>query len=149
MWRQLIRIGLLTLVPMFVSAGSAYGQSLGYRIQATIPFDFIVGEKKLPAGEYFIGRARISSDDSLLTINARNSSAGVFSSTYSVQTLEQSEYGKLVFHRYGDQWFLFQIWPAGGNTGREIRSKLEREAERKTHVVKGPMETRSVLVHLD
>ena len=144
MLKQLIRIGLLTMM----AAGSAHGQSLAYRIQATIPFDFIVGEQKLPAGEYFIGRARTSSDDSLLTVNARNSSASIFSSSYSVQTLEPNQYGKLVFHRYGDQWFLFQIWPAGGKTGREIRSKLERETERKTHVAEGPMETRSVVVHL-
>jgi len=134
---------------MVMAFGSAPGQSLSNRIQATIPFDFIVGDKKLPAGEYFIGRAQPGSDDSVLTISSRNSSTSIFSSTIAVQTLEPNRHGKLVFHSHGDQWFLFQIWPAGINTGREITSsRLERSIERKVHVAEETMGARSIVIHL-
>jgi hypothetical protein len=153
MWKQLVsaltRIGLLTLVPMVMAVGSAQGQSLSYKIQATIPFDFIVGDNKLPAGEYFIGRAQPSSDDSVLTISSSNGLTNIFSSTIAVQTLEPNRHGKLVFRRYGDQWFLFQIWPAGINTGREItRSRLDRAIERNTHAAEKTMRARSSVIHL-
>jgi hypothetical protein len=152
-WKQLVsalsRIGILTLLPLVLAVGSAQGQSLSHNIQATIPFDFIVGDKKLPAGEYFIDRAVPSSGDSILTISARNSLTNTYLSTFAVQTLEPTRHGKLVFHRYGDHWFLFQIWPEGINTGREITtSKLQREIERKAHVAEGPMGGRSIVVHL-
>ena len=35
---------------------------------------------------------------------------------------------KLVFHRYGDQYFLAQIWTEGNNRGSEL-PKTEREPE--------------------
>jgi hypothetical protein len=36
--------------------------------------------------------------------------------------------GKLVFSRYGDRYFLSQVFSAGSGVGRQIpKSKLERE----------------------
>ena len=82
-------------------------------------------------------------------ISSRNNLTNIFSSTIAVQTLEPNRHGKLVFHRYGDQWFLFQIWPAGINTGREITSsRLEREIERNAHVAEETMGARSIVIHL-
>jgi hypothetical protein len=40
------------MVAMFAATASAQGQSLSDHIRAKIPFDFVVGDKKLPAGEY-------------------------------------------------------------------------------------------------
>jgi hypothetical protein len=38
--------------------------------------------------------------------------------------------GKLVFQRYGDQYFLREVWAANSNTGQKcVKSKLEREVE--------------------
>ncbi len=41
------------------------------------------------------------------------------------------DYPPLVFRRYGDQYFLFQVWPAASTTGRTLsESRGEREIER-------------------
>jgi hypothetical protein len=41
-----------------------------------------------------------------------------------------SEKGKLVFQRYGDQYFLREVWAANSETGQKCpKSKLEREVE--------------------
>jgi len=37
-----------------------------------------------------------------------------------VRASETQEEARLVFHRYGGQYFLSQIWTPGGNTGREL-----------------------------
>jgi hypothetical protein len=48
--------------------------------------------------------------------------------TNAVQTSIEPSQGKLVFHRYGDEYFLSQIWQAGVNAGREL-PKSRREIE--------------------
>ena len=44
---------------------------------------------------------------------------------------QMSDATKLVFHRYGDQYFLAEFWNLGSTTGYEFRrSKAEREIAR-------------------
>jgi hypothetical protein len=127
----LTKIGLTIAMGTVIAVGSAHGQSLAYPIRANIPFDFTVGEEKLPAGEYSIGRARQDSGDTVLAISSVDRPGNAFPITSAVQTLEPKGTGTLVFHRYGDEYFLFQVWAAGANTGRVIpKSRGEREMER-------------------
>jgi hypothetical protein len=42
--------------------------------------------------------------------------------------------GKLVFNRYGDRYFLSEIWTAGDTSGRTLLvSKVERELALTSH----------------
>lgn len=112
-----------------VPVRSAQGQSLVYGLRVNIPFDFIVADKQFPAGEYVISRLRHYSNDSVLTISSVNGRAQIVRLTTAVQTLDPRDDGRVVFHRYGEQHFLFQVWPAGTSTGRAFtKSRLEREA---------------------
>jgi hypothetical protein len=44
----------------------------------------------------------------------------------------------VIFHRYGDQYFLFQVWAIGDTLGSEIpKSSIERQATRAIEVNKG------------
>jgi hypothetical protein len=43
-------------------------------------------------------------------------------------TLGKRQKTKLVFHRYGDRYFLAQVWTAGSDQGREL-PKSRRETE--------------------
>jgi hypothetical protein len=118
-------LGVMTLV-----AASAQGQSLSNRFRANIPFDFAVADKPLPAGEYSIARAQ--QDDTVLLISKVDGRSNSMRLTSPVQTVSPKDKTTLVFHRYGDQYFFFQVWPAGATTGREMsRSRSEREIERK------------------
>lgn len=136
MKKQVVRltmVGLLSVVAMVVMVGSAQAQSLGNKIRINVPFEFSVGDKTLPAGEYSIGRALPSSGDAVLLISNVDHPESVFPLTNSAQSLKPKDSDTLVFHRYGDQYFLFQVWPAGGTYGRVIvKSRSEREAQRKT-----------------
>jgi hypothetical protein len=43
--------------------------------------------------------------------------------------------GKLVFNRYGEQYFLSKIWAPFSDTGRELtKSRLEREVAAQSRV---------------
>jgi hypothetical protein len=143
--QALTRVTFLILTAMVIAVGSAQGQSLASRLTANIPFDFIVGNKTLTAGEYSIGRAQAASGDTVILISSADQSAHVLSLTNPVQTWKPKGKGTLVFHRYGDQYFLFQVWPAGANTGR-VLPKSRREIQQ---LAQGPGKAKLVeTVHL-
>jgi hypothetical protein len=130
--RKVTMGSLLMMVAMFVATASAQGQCLSDHIRAKIPFNFVVGNKKLPAGEYFLGNAQTTSD-SVLAISSRNGVANTL--TISAQIRTPTDTTKLIFHRYGDQYFLFQVWQMGVTTGRAVpKSRAERDVERKARL---------------
>jgi hypothetical protein len=92
-------------------------------IKANIPFAFMVGKTALPAGEYRVSRV---SDVGVLSLVGDAGPALVGS--HAVQANAASGSTKLIFHRYGDQYFLSQIWLEGESRGRELpKSNLEKE----------------------
>ena len=132
MKKQFAMIGLLVVMTMIAAGTAANAQSLQYKLTAKIPFEFTVANKKLPAGEYSVRRAQQTSGDLVLQIDSKDGRESISRLTIPVNTLEPANESRLVFHRYGDEYFLFEIWPAGGNTGRELpKSRSERAAEQK------------------
>jgi hypothetical protein len=115
-----------------VATASAQGQSLSDNLRAKIPFDFAVGNKKLPAGEYLLGNAQTTSKV-VLAISSRDGVAHTL--TIPAQIRTPTDTAKLIFHRYGDQYFLFQVWQVGTAIGRTVpKSRTERDVERTTPV---------------
>ena len=104
---------LLMLTAVTVSA-----QSERIRV-INIPFSFIVGQKTLPAGEYTVEPNRKDSDNIWL-VQSKEGHASALFTTMAVRASETQKEARLVFHRYGGQYFLSQIWTPGGNTGREL-----------------------------
>ena len=92
-----------------------------------IPFSFIVGQKTLPAGEYTVEPNRKDSHNVWL-VQSRDGRTSALFATMPVRASETQEQAKLIFHKYGAQYFLSEIWTPGGNSGRELRMpRLERE----------------------
>jgi hypothetical protein len=96
-----------------------------------IPFNFIVGQKTLPAGDYTVEPYRRDYDKVWL-VQSRDGRTSALVITMPVQFSETQEKTKLVFHKYGDQHFLAQVSLAGGNSGRElIMPRQENELAKK------------------
>jgi hypothetical protein len=111
---------------LLLTAASAYAQA--DRIKAvTIPFPFVVEEKTLPAGTYRVARIREASE--LVWVIQRQGGRGTaaFITNPVRQTGPQDE-TRLVFNRYGGEYFLAQIWLRGDQGGRELKpTRRERE----------------------
>lgn len=126
--------GLLIGIVMFVATASANAQSLADPVRVNVPFDFVVANKKLPAGEYLIRRAEPTVGDLLLAVTSRDNRVNALPFTVPVHALTPTSKGKLVFHRYGDQYFLSEVWPAGTTTGRAVaKSHTESDLEKKAN----------------
>jgi hypothetical protein len=99
-------------------------------VRADIPFNFAVGNKTFPAGTYDVGTIG-SGDSKTLLLQARDSNASMMVGSNLAQTLEPTNKTKLVFNRYGKQYFLSQIWVEGANCGRQLlRTNREKEVAR-------------------
>jgi hypothetical protein len=112
---------LLLLLLAVLTAGSVYAQS---KIKADIPFAFAVVDKTLPAGAY---SAELGSAEPSLFLRGTENSQAVALTFAIGGGLDWNVEPKFVFRRYGEQYFLAQVWMgAGNNVGREI-SKSAKE----------------------
>ena len=126
------KFGLLAAMIVIAASVSANAQSLQYRLTANIPFDFSVGSEKLPAGKYWISRAQQSNGDTVVQIMSTDLHSNLARFTIPVLASNPAKESSLVFRRYGDEYFLAEIWPVGSETGRELpKSRAERELARK------------------
>ena len=120
-----------TMIAMIVLVGSmavaAQGQTSGYtRLIANIPFEFKVGNKTLPAGEYAVSQVNPASDRVVLQLRRKDGSASALVQMNSVIGKAQ-ESAKLIFHRYGNSYFFAQAWVDGETFGLEApKSRVER-----------------------
>ena len=120
------------LVTAIITAGaSAQAQTLQYKLTVDIPFDFSVSEQRLPAGKYWVSRAQESSGDTVVQIKSLDGKSVANRFSIPIVTFKTKKHGELVFHRYGDQYFLSEVWPSGGGTGRGfLKTHAERELVR-------------------
>jgi hypothetical protein len=125
------RFTMLSLVSMFslcAAVASANAQLIN-PVRAKIPFAFSMGDKKLQAGEYtFRG---LSPASKMMLASSVDANTSVFQWTFGIQVLTAKNESKLVFHRYGDQYFLEQIWLSGEKEGTQVpESRSERTIRR-------------------
>jgi hypothetical protein len=87
-------------------------------VSVSIPFDFEVAGKTLKAGDY---QVRMEGSRSSLKIENRDSLHTTFVMISPLQRADIQDQSKLVFNRYGNQYFLSQVWIAGRSSGEEVR----------------------------
>jgi len=131
--KRLAQISVLAVITMIAASAAVKAQNLENRLIANIPFDFTVNNKKLPAGEYSVYRAQPNNGDLVLQIAGADRQHILSGITFGISTPIPRKEGTLVFHRYGDEYFLSEVWPAGANSGRAFRqSRNERAIQQRT-----------------
>jgi hypothetical protein len=93
---------------------------------AKIPFAFQVGNKTFPAGTYAVSRA--SSPGVVILRNQEDPNKNVAAITHAHSSRTENEKATLQFRRYGNEYFLAKVMPAGTATNLELqKSRNERE----------------------
>ena len=131
--RKRICVSMLALsfLVSMANASPALAKSVD-GVMAQIPFDFYIGDRLAPAGKYAV--TSLTGDEAVLRIcNGRQGN--------TVITNSASERGqgraRLVFHKYGDQYFLKAVWGAD-RMGRTLReTKRERGLRKETSTARG------------
>ncbi len=141
MEKQAVRFFAMASLLITLSVGSSYADPLGFGVRANIPFDFVVGTKTLPQGTYTVKLLETSHNMIVIRGQDNNEAAVAISITVSTEDTEDNS-PKLIFHRYGDQYFLSQVWSGARLAGREL-PKTPRERE---HMAKNASEPEIVSI---
>src|SRR5215467_7434514 len=99
------------LLTLLIVVG-AHAQEPGTSIRVSIPFDFTVEKKSLPAGEYEIRRINDEPIGLMIqNVNHRRDEAMFMTEPLDVRRIPN--HSLLIFHRYGDGYFLSEVVTAG------------------------------------
>jgi hypothetical protein len=125
---------LLVAASLLLASGA---QAQGLQVKADVPFSFNVNNKMYEAGSYDI-RA-ISDSNTAVVLQADGTNSGM-ALPHRCSSAQPAKDTVLVFHRVGDEYFLYQIWVAGSETGREFptpkrETLLARNGEKSQDVV--------------
>lgn len=119
---------LATLVLALTAAGAVHGQNI--ELTGNIPFGFMVSSKTMAAGDYKIDQDFASGTLVLRTADAKSSAIALVANS---EPAGPREAPRLVFHRYGDRYFLSQVWIPNKYHSTFRSTPLEREFAAKVH----------------
>jgi hypothetical protein len=127
MRNSILRIMVAFVLLTLVTAWPSLAQSVSTLAKAEIPFNFVVGQKTLPAGDYEIRPGNKTNKD-ILWIKNVDSRAAANMITFGRNAKRQQAGSYLVFNRYGSQYFLSQVWTEFDQVGRQTpKSAAEKE----------------------
>ena len=115
--RSFLLFGFLAIAVGF-GATEAAGQ--GTVLRAEIPFEFTVGKKTLPAGEYRITLPS-TGDASKVTFSSVNGDSFSMAMTQGIRSSKAEVANGLVFLKYGDKLVLYRVFD-GREIGHEVVS---------------------------
>lgn len=104
----------------------AHAQLESQTVSVNVPFGFELGSRHLAPGRYIVSRPLAD------IIVFRSGSDVAMIVTHGGQSIKATKSSKIVFDRYGDHYFLRQIWfTPQDNTYMECsESKAEKQAKR-------------------
>ena len=88
-------------------------------ITASVPFNFVIKDRALPAGEYVFALVQLGGSDAV-KIQSADGHITAFVPTRSAGTKALRAEPKLVFNRYGDQYSLSQVCGLEDSTTQQL-----------------------------
>jgi len=115
-------------------------------MRAQVPFDFHVGDRLVRAGDYTI--KAMTADEQLIRISSGKEVASVTTNSGRERGNGEGR-ARLVFRKYGDQYFLSAVWGAD-STGRTLsETKRERNLRKELRAARGGLAAEAEIVTID
>ncbi len=115
---------LVTFGAALLAAFSLSAQATPQKLIVEVPFAFTAGSATFQAGQYTVTLGVVPS---IIALRPADGQA-VAMIVNAVETMSAPQNAQLVFHRYGHDYFLSQVWTSGANRGRQIpKGARERE----------------------
>lgn len=118
---------ILTTTLLAMSCLTAYSRaSAQTTAKAKIPFEFTVGQRVLPPGDYSIKKVA----SGVIEIDNWENRTSLCVSTFNADYVSRKP-NMLVFSKYGDQYFLREVRGGPGEYTMDLHpSKIEKEVQR-------------------
>jgi len=122
---------ILTSAALALSLGAALSGPAAAQAQSVtvnIPFDFSANDQKVPAGKY---RISLQAPRYLSFVDIQSTKTQYLMLVQPTWEQNSKDWGRLIFRRYGDSNYLYQVWMPGQGEGRQfVRSRAEQETLR-------------------
>ena len=125
----------LILIAMFATAAVSARAQTAYGARGDVPFDFIVGDKTIRAGRIVAHGVSNATLDTLVITNVAQGNTALRHGRRQLGA-EITNQCKLVFNRYGNRYFLAEIWIPDYQPWEVMKSKEERSLEREMSIGK-------------
>jgi hypothetical protein len=122
MKKQMLSIAA-ALALTLIAAGQCSAQQSAMKVN--VPFAFTVGDKAMPAGEYRV--AELSRVQTVQVIAQSDGDASIMVMTHPVVRASKAPTPRLTFHRYGNRYFLTEIWVGDTQGLQLVKSHGENE----------------------
>jgi len=123
-------IAMLSLFFVLAIAGVQAQRSTG--VEVNLPFDFTAGKGTLKAGRYNV--RKLSGE--VFSIRSEDGKQTIVNAQLTVGSRDSKGGARLVFNRYGDSYFLSQIWLTQ-EIGQQLFPTKSESKARDTQLAKG------------
>jgi hypothetical protein len=135
-----LRSLLFTLTVLLLATAAQAQQT---KVQANIPFDFVAGDRLYPAGEYTL---KSMSDSGVpIRIDGTQEATSAIVPSSSCVGRGPASSTKVVFHRMGDHYFLYQVWIEGYISGRQFPKSREEMQLAQNHEKPEPVMVAAII----
>src|SRR6185437_1147751 len=107
----------LVVVSLLLVITPAVSQVIEAKWTANVPFDFVVGETQMPAGEYMV---KSNPHTMRLTVINKETRQKASVLTRDIENLKPNEKTVLIFQQDGDRHVLHQIWGESEGHGHDV-----------------------------
>src|SRR5579862_383008 len=136
--RNILSFFIALVLTLTISPTKAHAQIFG-DLEVNIPFQFHVGNAKLPPGKYTI-HTLDNTDLKVMEISSADGSTSVLFDVRDAEANFRPAKSELIFNKYGDRYFLAKLFDEGNPSGSVVdESRYEKgtnkaAAEAQAHV---------------
>jgi hypothetical protein len=125
----LVPLSLTLFFAMSLWPARAQAQIIG-NLEADVPFQFHVGNTTLPPGRYMVHELE-GSDLTMMQISSADGKLSALFDVESAQARTAPEESELIFNKYGDRYFLSEMYDEGNVDGSRLSpSRDEKRASK-------------------
>jgi hypothetical protein len=135
--RRITIFAFLAATFISMSSACAHAQVVGFNV----PFDFNVSHQVLPAGTYLVSYK----SENVILIRSQDGRFNAFSTTHGAGG-QSTGGGKIVFTRYGNQYFLHQVLCRGADMNAELPMST---LEQRVHIQQAQLPRSATVAALD
>ena len=99
-------VGMFVAIALMVGTYASVARA-DEQVTAHVPFAFIVGESRLPAGDYIV--KELDDDPGVITVASTHGHQSIFMLTMTSSPNEKGAKPRLVFEKFDDQYFLARV----------------------------------------
>src|SRR5437667_6405508 len=112
MKKRILKMSGIAFATAVIAIGSVPAARAEERIVAKVPFTFIVGDTRLPAGDYVV--KEMSEGSGVFAIESADGRQTVFALTIASSSDTPAAHTELIFEKFSNQYFLARVVPEDG-----------------------------------